>query len=228
MSICISKPTAADCSVYATCQLECCFVRVSLAPIRKVQTRFMRDMIQSSRGQINFPAQNSFDSSVTPRKLNTSSVISDHITPLNNTNIDHTNQLIWPTPIRIQFNPQITRQISDSETLLHMAHSTETPLGVNPFWESGATPLVEWKQWFSTLKMAIMARDNKEVDKLLKLKPQPADLFYPTLPTYEEELEGETEEEGRQREQRNERRRVDFENECIVIERKGALVERIP
>ena len=76
--------------------------------------------------------------------------------------------------------------------------------------------------------MAILARDNIEVDKLLKLKPQPADLFYPTLPTYEEELEGETEEEGRQREQRIERRRVDFENECKVIEMKGAIVNRIP
>ena len=73
-----------------------------------------------------------------------------------------------------------------------------------------------------------MACDNIEVDKLLKLKPQAADLFYPTLPTYEDELEGETEDEGRQREQRNERRRVDFENECKVIERKGALVDRIP
>ena len=60
------------------------------------------------------------------------------------------------------------------------------------------------------------------------MKPQPTDLFYPTLPTYEEEFEGETEDEARNREQRNERRRVDFENECKVIERKGALVDRIP
>ena len=73
-----------------------------------------------------------------------------------------------------------------------------------------------------------MTRDSIEVDKLLKLKPQPTDLFYPTLPTYEEEFEGETEDEARNREQRNERRRVDFENECKVIERKGAMVDRIP
>ena len=71
-----------------------------------------------------------------------------------------------------------------------------------------------------------MARDSIEVDKFLKLKPQPTDLFYPTLPTYE--FEGETEDEARNREQRNEKRRVDFENECDVIERKGALVDRIP
>ena len=73
-----------------------------------------------------------------------------------------------------------------------------------------------------------MARDIIEVDKLLKLKSQPRDLFYPTLPTYEEEFEGETEDDARNREQRNKRRRVDFKNECKVIKRKRALVDRIP
>ena len=68
-----------------------------------------------------------------------------------------------------------------------MAQSAKTPLGVNPM-EAGATPPVEWKQWFATLKMAIISRKNIEVDKLMKLKPQPADFFYPTIPTYEEEL----------------------------------------
>ena len=53
-------------------------------------------------------------------------------------------------------------------------------------------------------------------------------MFYPILPTYEEEFEGETDDEARNREQRNERRRVDFANECKVIERKAALVDRIP
>ena len=138
------------------------------------------------------------------------------------------NQLVWSNPVRTTLNTQITRQIAYSNILLDMAQSAKTPLGVNPFWESGATPPIEWRQWFATLKMAIMARDSIEVDKLLKLKPQPTDLFYPTLPTYEEEFEGETEDEARNREQRNERRRVDFENECMVIERKGAMVDRIP
>ena len=63
------------------------------------------------------------------------------------------------------------------------------------------------------LNIAIFTRDSIEVDKLLRPKPQPTDLFYPSLPTYEEEFEGETDGEARNREQRNERRRVDFENE---------------
>ena len=109
-----------------------------------------------------------------------------------------------------------------------MAQSAKNPLGVNPFWQSGATPPLEWKQWFSKLKMAIMARDKIDMNKLLKLQPQPIDLFYPTLPTYEEEIEGKRDEKVRHREQRNERQRVDFENECKDIERKGALVDRIP
>ena len=136
--------------------------------------------------------------------------------------------MVWSSPIRSSSNPQITRYIAYSNCLLDMAQSAKSPLGVNPFWESGATPPIEWRQWFSTLKMAIMAGDSIEVDKLLKMKPQPTDLFYPTLPSYEEEFEGEREDEARNREQRNERRRVDFENECKVIERIGALVDRIP
>ena len=85
------------------------------------------------------------------------------------------NQLVWSNPVRTTLNPQITRQLAFSNILLDMAQSAKTPLGVNPFWESGATAPIEWRQWFSTLKMAIMARDSIEVDKLLKLKPQPTD-----------------------------------------------------
>ena len=63
------------------------------------------------------------------------------------------------------------------------------------------------------LKMANLTRDSIEVDNLLRPKPQPTDLFYPSVPTYEEEFEGETDDEARNREQRNEKRKVDFENE---------------
>ena len=73
-----------------------------------------------------------------------------------------------------------------------------------------------------------MARDNLAVDKLLKLKPTRAELFYPTLPTYEEAFEGETEDGERQREQRNEKRKVDWENECEQIEYRGPMIDRIP
>ena len=76
--------------------------------------------------------------------------------------------------------------------------------------------------------MAIMAPDNIFVDKLLKLKPTRAELFYPTLPTYGEAFEEETEDEERQREQRKEKRKVDWKNECKQIENRGPMIDRIP
>ena len=102
----------------------------------------------------------------------------------------------------------------------HMTQSAiKTPLGVPPFWETGANPPIEWSTWFGTLKMAIMARDNLQVDKLLK--PSRTELPYPTLPTYEEPFDGETADEERQRDQRNEPIKVDWENECKRLEQNG-------
>ena len=111
----------------------------------------------------------------------------------------------------------------------NMAQSAfKTPLGVPPFWETGTNPTTEWGTWFGTLKMAIMARDNLQVDKLLRLKPTRTELHYPPLPTYEEPFEGEKIDEERQRDQRNEKRKVDWENDCKQIEQKGPMIDRIP
>ena len=46
--------------------------------------------------------------------------------------------------------------------------------------------------------MVIMARDKWQVDKLLRLKPTRAKIFYPALPTYEEPFEEETDDEESQ------------------------------
>ena len=79
-----------------------------------------------------------------------------------------------------------------------------------------------WSTWFGKLKRAIRARDNLQVDQLLRLKPTRAELFYPTLPIYEEQFEGESDDEERQREERIERRKVDWDNECKQTDQKGA------
>ena len=64
-----------------------------------------------------------------------------------------------------------------------MAQSTmKSPIGVPLFWESGANPTNEWQTWFSTFKMAVMAKENMHVDLLLRLKPTANDLFYPIMP----------------------------------------------
>ena len=172
----LRKPTGAHCSVYATCLLECYCVKVSLTPFRGLQTRIRKDMIQSPRDQIMSIAQFGFPFQQVENLMNQESNTS--FTSSVNTDITDTqNQLVWSHPIHNTLNPQIIRQLAFSNNLLHMAQSAKTPLGMNPSWEAGATQPVEGKQWFATLKMAVMARDNIEVDKLLKLKPQPADIF---------------------------------------------------
>ena len=89
-----------------------------------------------------------------------------------------------------------------------MAQSTsKSPIGVPLFWEAGANPNQEWAQWFSTFKLSVMAKENLKVEKLLRTKPTPADLFYRTMPSLEDPRENETEEEARKREIRNQRRK---------------------
>ena len=80
-----------------------------------------------------------------------------------------------------------------------MAQSStqKSPIGVALFWESGVNPNQEWSQWFSTFKLAVMAKENLKVDKLLRTKPTPADLFYPAMPPLEEARQNESEEETR-------------------------------
>ena len=74
--------------------------------------------------------------------------------------------------------------------------------------------------------MAVMAKENMHVDLLLRLKPTANDLFYPIMPTLEERIENKSEEENRKREIRNERRKVDWENECKQIRSRGPMIDR--
>ena len=89
-----------------------------------------------------------------------------------------------------------------------MAQSTlNSPIGVALFWAAGANPNQEWAQWFSTFTLAVMAEENLKVEKLLRTKPTPADLFYPTMPSPEDPRANETEEEARKREIRNQKKK---------------------
>ena len=107
-----------------------------------------------------------------------------------------------------------------------MAQPMKSPVGVPLFWESGANPLIDWQAWFSTFKMAVMAKENMQVEQLLSNKPTINDLFYPTIPSYEERKENSNQGEDRKREIRNERRRVDWENECKHIQNRGPMINR--
>ena len=109
-----------------------------------------------------------------------------------------------------------------------MAQSSRSPIGVDLFGESGANPPTEWQIWIATFRLAVMAQHNLEVDEMLRLKPARTELFYLTMPTLEEKFENETNDEARQREQRNEKRGLDRENQSKIIETKGPKVGRIP
>ena len=74
--------------------------------------------------------------------------------------------------------------------------------------------------------MAIMARDITEVDILLKLNPSRQHLFHSAQPM-KDAFNGKTDEE-QQRKQRNEKRRVDWENECKFIKQNGQWLDPIP
>ena len=65
-------------------------------------------------------------------------------------------------------------------------------------------------------------------DKLLQPRPENEELDYPTEPHYEPALPDETTAERRQREQRNVKRRTDWQNTCKQIEDKGPQVDNTP
>ena len=66
------------------------------------------------------------------------------------------------------------------------------------------------------------------MNTLLRYKPEPKDLFYPAEHTYEPPGQTETQVKKRDRDQRNVKRKLDWENECKAIEFKGPLVDGIP
>ena len=103
-----------------------------------------------------------------------------------------------------------------------------SPVGIPFFWETGIEPPVEWPIWAATLKLAIMAKNSINVDSLLKHKPDRKDLTYPLEPTYEPSTENETQAQHRERDLRNNKRKVDWDNDCKQIAFRGPTVDGIP
>ena len=109
-----------------------------------------------------------------------------------------------------------------------MAQSTmaRSSLEVHFFWDKSHH--LDWEKWLATVKLAIMVNENIQVDKLLQPRPENEELDYPTEPHFEPALPGETTAERRQREQRNVKRRTDWQNTCKEIEDKGPQVDNTP
>ena len=89
-------------------------------------------------------------------------------------------------------------------------------------------PEIDWERCLSTVKLAIMVKDNIQVEKLVQPKPEREDLDYAAQPHYEPPQSDEKTAEKRQREQRNRKRGTDWQNGCKTIEEKGPMVDNIP
>ena len=76
----------------------------------------------------------------------------------------------------------------------------KSPIGVPLFWEGGANPIIEWPTLLSTFKMAVMTKENMQVEQLLRNNPTINDLFYPNLSSYKEKKENSNKEEDRKNE----------------------------
>ena len=71
---------------------------------------------------------------------------------------------------------------------------------------------LDWEKCLSTVKLAIMVKDNIQVEKLLQPKPEREDLDYAAQPHYEPPQSDEKTAEKRQLEQRNRKRGTDWLN----------------
>ena len=102
---------------------------------------------------------------------------------------------------------------------------TRSTIGVALFWGKEAQPTRTWENWITTTKLAISSKENIQVEKLLRPKPTAEELDNPKEPIYEPTLPDETTAEKRQREQRNIKRKVDWKNQCQVVEDQGPLID---
>ena len=92
---------------------------------------------------------------------------------------------------------------------------------INPFWEkASAEPPLEWSKWAAILEMAVFAKAGIEVRNLLRIKPT---LFEPAKPIYQVQITGETEAQNKNRDVRNQEKRVGFENLVQKAREKGVL-----
>ena len=86
----------------------------------------------------------------------------------------------------------------------------KSPIGVTPFWHKRPKPNMIWEEGFSTAKLASIAKESIQVDKLLRTRLTSAQLDYPQEPIYEPTTSDKTTAERRQREQRNIKRKMDW------------------
>ena len=99
---------------------------------------------------------------------------------------------------------------------------SKSPLNIDLIWEkASAEPPLEWTKGAAILEMTVFAKDGIEVRNLLRTKPS---LVEPSESIYEVEITGEMEAQRKNRDVRNQEKRVGWENHVIKPERKEYFV----
>ena len=98
---------------------------------------------------------------------------------------------------------------------------SKNPLNINTFWEkASAEPPLKWSKWAAIMEMAIFAKDGIDVRNLLRAR---LTLVEPAELVFELEITRETEAQRKNREFRNQEKRVGWENHVIKAREKGVL-----
>ena len=96
------------------------------------------------------------------------------------------------------------------------------PLHVDAFWENPtATPPLTWDKWTQQWKLALLAKEEIQLEDLLN--DPPATVTYPPEPTHEEPVENHTQATERDRKTRNQQLKVNRQNRCKKIDEIGML-----
>ena len=103
---------------------------------------------------------------------------------------------------------------------------TKNPLGISPFWQkASAAPPIEWEKGNQQLFLGIIAKDGIDLSKLLR---DPPAIRRPQEPGYELPIDGETNVQIRDRNLRNQEKKVTWENQCAHLDNLSPTVVGVP
>ena len=103
---------------------------------------------------------------------------------------------------------------------------TMNPLRITPFWQkASAEPPLEWDKWNQQLFLGLIAKDKGNLTKLLKNPPA---IRKPQEPGYELPIEGKSDKQIRDRNLRNQEKRVAWTNQCQHLDNLCPTVDGIP
>ena len=104
--------------------------------------------------------------------------------------------------------------------------AAKNQLGIPPFWQkASAQPPTEWEIRNQQFFLRIIAKDGIKSQNLLGPQPQ---FRKPQEAGYELPITGETNVQGRDRELRNQEERLQWENQCQLLDNLGPTADGVP